>query len=136
MKKNTPEYLYRTLLRCPYNYALILSEEAYMAEMKRLKMPRDQWGEFVKKGFGATCNIFHCQDGEKIALVCMGDTKGFTREEIYGLLTHEAVHIWQYVKEDINETRPGMEQEAYAIQAIAQSLMTSYRDQKQAKQKK
>jgi len=46
--------------------------------------------------------------------------------ELVGLLIHEAVHVWQRYAEDMGETSPGTEQEAYAIQGISQELLDEY----------
>lgn len=46
--------------------------------------------------------------------------------EVAGLLIHEAVHIWQEWCEYYGEVAPGREQEAYAVQAIAQELMAEF----------
>lgn len=48
--------------------------------------------------------------------------------EIYGLLLHEAVHIWQRIKQRMGEREPGVEFEAYSIQAIAQDLFQMYEE--------
>jgi len=56
-----------------------------------------------------------------VAIKVMGDPI-----ETACLLVHEAVHVWQEYCEDIGEDSPGAEQEAYAIQAISQRLMTEY----------
>lgn len=45
---------------------------------------------------------------------------------IAGICAHEAVHVWQYIKEHIGEESPGMEQEAYAIQAITHQLFEAF----------
>lgn len=42
---------------------------------------------------------------------------------------HEAVHIWQEMREKIGERFPSAEFEAYAIQRIAQNLMHSFMEQ-------
>jgi hypothetical protein len=59
-------------------------------------------------------------------VVALRVTDGRTAIEIAGLLVHEAVHVWQHYAESIGERNPGAEQEAYAIQAIAQELMAEY----------
>jgi hypothetical protein len=48
-------------------------------------------------------------------------------EQVYALLVHEAVHIWQDVKHRIGEDNPSSEFEAYAIQNISQELMLAYK---------
>ena len=68
----------------------------------------------------------HNKNGSLVAIVCLGDVTGRNSVEIAGLLVHEAVHVWQRYAENIGETRPGDEQEAYAVQAIAQELMAAY----------
>jgi hypothetical protein len=43
------------------------------------------------------------------------------------LLVHEAVHAWQYVREDIGQTgREGKEIEAYAIQYLTMKVLDAY----------
>ena len=46
--------------------------------------------------------------------------------EVAGLLIHEAVHVWQGYARDLGEDNPGDEQEAYAIQSIAQELLAEF----------
>ena len=46
--------------------------------------------------------------------------------DILGTLVHESVHIWQQYKKYIGETKPGKEQEAYAIEAIWRTLVDDY----------
>ena len=58
--------------------------------------------------------------------MCIAVTGNRLPVEVAGLLVHEAVHVWQEYADRIGETHPGREQEAYAIQAISQELMTEY----------
>lgn len=51
-------------------------------------------------------------------------------EQVYGLLVHEAVHVWQRIMEYIGESKPSDEFMAYGIQAIAQELMFAYKEAK------
>lgn len=48
-------------------------------------------------------------------------------EKKLALLTHEAVHIAQLYFNEIGETNPGIEEEAYTVQGIAQCLFLEYR---------
>ncbi len=59
-------------------------------------------------------------------MVCLRETEGRKPVEVAGLLVHEAVHVWQAYADHIGEAQPGREQEAYAIQCIAQELMAEF----------
>lgn len=74
----------------------------------------------------ATCHWMKNADGNLACIVCLGDFSGRSGIEIAGLLVHESVHIWQRYVDHIGESNPGDEQEAYAIQAIAQELMADF----------
>ena len=138
-KKPSPlEWLDRDLLTSPYCYALCLSEESFHAEMKRLGVPERRWPEFLKTTHAhATTNFFEKLDeAANCAIVTMHPSYDREIEQVYVLLVHEAVHIWQACKEVIGEDAPGKESEAYAIQRIAQSLMFSYKEQTAKRKKK
>jgi hypothetical protein len=62
----------------------------------------------------------------QVAVIGMRDWQGRNSIEVAGLLVHEAVHVWQEYADRIGERHPGAEQEAYAIQAIAQELMAEF----------
>ncbi|HAV5515503.1 TPA: hypothetical protein JI118_17385 [Acinetobacter baumannii] len=62
------------------------------------------------------------------AVVQLGGTSERKLIEIYGLLLHEAVHVWQKVKKLMGEKEPSSEFEAYSIQAIAQDLFKMYEE--------
>ena len=53
-----------------------------------------------------------CSDTDKVALIC-----------------HEAVHVWQEIKEKMGEENPSIEFEAYSIQKIFFDLLTMYQEQ-------
>lgn len=124
-------WLDRTLLQSPC-YALCLSEHDFNSELRRLKISKSDRPLFMKNDRAdATCHFFEKNSGrDKCVIVCLRDTAtGRELEQVYALLVHEAVHIWQDFKQSIGETFPGDETEAYAIQRIAQSLMYSYKEQ-------
>ncbi|EKU59476.1 hypothetical protein ACINWC323_1017 [Acinetobacter sp. WC-323] len=74
---------------------------------------------------GAAAQVDYYLNGT-YAVVQLGDTSGRDLIEVYGLLLHEAVHVWQRVKTLMGEREPSTEFEAYSIQAIAQDLFEMY----------
>ena len=124
------KWLDRTLITSPYCYGLCYSEKEFHKELRRLEIARSEWPQFI--GFGknssadATTHFLTLKNKNHAAIVCVGNSRGKSREQIYALLTHEAVHIWQYIKENLGEDDPSHEFEAYAIQAITQNLTTAY----------
>ncbi|SSR50187.1 Uncharacterised protein [Acinetobacter nosocomialis] len=76
---------------------------------------------------GADAQVSSYSDGA-YAVVQLGDTSERKLIEIYGLLLHEAVHVWQKVRKLMGEKEPSSEFEAYSIQAIAQDLFEMYEE--------
>ncbi len=66
------------------------------------------------------------RDGNNI-LVHIAELPHCSDIEIYALLTHEAVHIWQFFCETIQEHYPSSEFEAYTIQEITLNLCREYK---------
>lgn len=86
-------------------------------------------GDWIKTDHAdATCHFLHNPKGEAVSIICIRVSSDRTPVEIAGLLIHEAVHVWQDYCDRIGERRPGLEQEAYGIQSIAQELMQAYSD--------
>lgn len=119
-------YVNRTLMTSPMNIALCLSEEAFQKEMRRLKVERALWPEFLITGANATAHFFLQDDAQEIAIVCLKPANDRPFVEVAGILVHEAVHVWQSIRQSIGETEPSKEFEAYAIQNISQALMNTY----------
>lgn len=124
------KWLNRSIITSPLHFALCLKAKDFQRELKRLNVPRDDWPNFILNEYSHATTHFLQRRGKIIAIVCLGSTKGRTPVEINGLLVHEAVHIWQEIRENIGEARPSSEFEAYSIQAIAQSLMDAYRERR------
>lgn len=126
-------WLNRTLTVCAGCYALFLSEQAFHRELRRLEVPVADWPSFSKEGADAVVYYFKAtQSRRELALVCLNVGKAAEKEpiEVAGLLIHEAVHIWQWHARLIGSFNDhGDEEEAYAIQQIAQQLMWSYNEQ-------
>ncbi len=78
---------------------------------------------------GAICYTFtNSKTNELCAIVSLSQRSQELGSaiEIAGLLVHEAVHVWQAYAEHMGEDNPGDEQEAYAVQGVAQELMAEY----------
>lgn len=75
----------------------------------------------------ASTHFLLSEKNELTSIVCLSDWQGRDVVEVAGLLVHEAVHIWQQYAEHIGEKNPEREQEAYAVQAIAQELLEEFR---------
>jgi len=107
----------------PY-LALCLSKAEFKAATAHLKAGQDlEWISNLQSQ--ATAHTFNGEHGLTV-VVCLRDWLGRDPVEIAGLLVHEAVHAWQSYADCIGERNPGIEQEAYAIQSIAQELMSEF----------
>lgn len=72
------------------------------------------------------CTTFEHNDTGAFAMIVTfnrGSLNNFV--DFAGIAAHEATHAWQHIKEYIGEGSPGMEVEAYSIQAIAQKLISA-----------
>lgn len=103
--------------------ALCLSEQEYRDAMRNLQV---EPGEWIKNPHShATAHTLEGPRGLTV-VVCLREWQGRNPVEVAGLLIHEAVHAWQHYADRIGEDRPGDEQEAYAIQSIAQELLAEF----------
>jgi hypothetical protein len=106
----------------PY-LALCLDEAAFASACKHLKV---ETPPFVMNPWSsATAHHFDAAHG-LVAIICIRDWQGREPVEVAGLLVHEAVHVWQEYARRIGEHTPGVEQEAYAVQSIAQELLAEF----------
>lgn len=128
MARRGVQWLDRELIRSSYCIGLCRTPKAFRRELKRLRIPANRRPDFIKPDHADAAAHFFERKGDRgrCVIVCLGSTKGRSKIEVYGLLTHEAVHIWQAIREDIGEHNPSSEFEAYSIQAIAQRLMEAY----------
>jgi len=108
----------------PY-LTLCLSEKEYEGAMKTLKVKH--YGPWISTlQASATTHHLSNEDGNLCAVVCLSDYAGRKPVEVAGLLVHEAVHVWQEYCDFYGEKFPGREQEAYAVQSLAQELMEEF----------
>lgn len=104
---------------------LCLTEEEYLHVLRQLKAKTSEpW--VMNDQSQASVHYLTDGDGDLTCVVCLRDWQKYSGVEIAGVLVHEAVHIWQEYADNIGERHPGREQEAYAIQHIAQTLMAEF----------
>ena len=107
----------------PY-LALCLTEAEFRSAVKHIKACAEL--EWISNAHSqATAHTFSGPHGLTV-VVCIRDWQGRDPVEVAGLLIHEAVHAWQQYADHIGERNPGDEQEAYAIQSIAQELLSEF----------
>lgn len=116
-------WLERTLHTLKFHYKLCLRQDQFDREMKRLGVI-DRCK--LVRGNGATCHFFRDKKDNQIVIVGLNDDPKYSREQVYAMLAHEAMHIVQAHCEEIGEHKPSDEFQAYALQAICQKLFESY----------
>lgn len=125
-------YITDVLLKSPVPYALCTSEKLLRATLQDMGIPLELCPEFLPDNKGAVAHSFHNEQDPyhsyKI-IVCIGISKSMQPIQIYSLLVHEAIHIWQAIRERMDESNPSSEFEAYSIQTISQNLMQAYDEQ-------
>ena len=122
------KWISRSLVDAQTCIGLCLDEKAFKNELRRLKVPKAERPSWLSEGKNGKVHFFKQSKGHnQCCLVCIGGRKGRKRSEIDGLLVHEAVHVWQHIREDIGDYEPSSEFEAYSIQNIAQRLMEELR---------
>lgn len=106
----------------PVEIGFCPSETAWKREMKAKGWPGTPYPE----NDASATHFTH--DGQFLVLVALAEDveKRFSRVVIAGLLAHEATHVWQHVRRQMQEAEPSIEFEAYAIQAIFQSLYQAW----------
>lgn len=111
------------------NYTLVLDRKAYLKEMR--KIGKESFPEFGPSSEANATTHFISSKLGQFAFVFLNLEKfkkdNYAEVAVASIIVHEAVHIWQYTCEMIGEDKPGVEQEAYAIQYISQELFLQYR---------
>ena len=117
-------WLDRSLITSPCYLALCTNKKLFRKAMRHLGIPEKDHPPFLANWHSnATVHFFELrEEGKMCAVVCLGDFKGHDQVTIFGLLTHEAVHVWQEIRKLLGEKTPSDEFEAYAIQNLSQQL--------------
>ena len=117
-----------TFIPFPF-FGLCRTEADLSKALKKLKIS-DPCPFKASSGANASTHTFEWNESDVVCIVTLGSTKGFNRHQIYGLLAHEAMHVWQKTREMIGEKEPSSEFEAYSMQFICTQLFKAYEELK------
>lgn len=120
-------WLQRSIVVSPVFYTICSSERIMRAELKRLKV-KDQFSH-VSDGYDGTTHTLKFDNGKTCCIVCLYNWREATAESVYALIVHEAMHVWQKIRREMNEDMPSDEFEAYSVQTIVQQLMEEFNRQ-------
>lgn len=112
----------RVLVASPLHFGLCASEPAFRRELKRLGLA--EVPEWLTPDASGMTHYFEEEKGGELIIVCVEPSSD--REQVVSTITHEAVHVWQAIREYIGEYHPSPEFEAYSIQTICKSLIAAY----------
>jgi hypothetical protein len=66
-------------------------------------------------------------DRKLIVLITVGKrAKDYSVSQVCGIIAHECMHAWRFIKKAIGERRPSLEFEAYAMQAMTQGVVYAH----------
>lgn len=87
--------------------------------------------QMKKEGFepspsDAPASTVFFDSGELIVFVDKKQARHREQAEVIALIVHEAVHVWQEIKQRMGEQNPSIEFEAYSIQQIVVNLVSDY----------
>lgn len=105
MKAARVKWITRAIVESPYCIGICVDEPTFHRELRRLKIPREHWPEWLSGNKHARVHSFEKDGGRDLCcIVCIGYDKKRDPNQVIGLIVHEAVHIWQYICADIGET--------------------------------
>lgn len=78
----------------------------------------------------AKVTTFYQTPRGRVAVLTVGDHLGEKQNKLRltALIAHEVQHIWQGIKNDVGETVPGAECEAYMVQWLLTQVLEAFED--------
>lgn len=118
-------WLDRDTVRTPH-MILCLAEDEYLRVAEHCNVPRpDHWLDESRQ---AACVHTWESEGALTCVVCLHPETLIAVDpiQVACTLVHESVHIFQRLCNNIGETHPSREFEAYSIERIAEQLMREF----------
>ncbi len=108
----------------PVYFGFCPSEAAWKRELRRLGVPAEPYPTSDARATTFTTT----ERTVVIVTVAEQIDKKRDRIAVFGLIVHEAMHVWRAILNKIAEPAPGAELEAYAMQSIVMQLCKAYSD--------
>ncbi len=109
-------------------------EVGYAPNQKAWKKALQQYG-LPDEDFPGTDG--HCVFWEKtrkhtnVILLSVGKTAdSYSVSQVAGIVAHECMHAWRFIKDAIGEKEPSEEFEAYVMQAMVQSVLFAHQQRR------
>lgn len=113
----------RTLIENPYRVHIAISDEQYQALRGVYLGDSDDF--WTDSGSDAAVHEWD-SDGLKIIVVCIDPAFNGSASNALEVSVHEAVHIWQKIKQYFNEDSPSDEFEAIAIAGLSSKIVVAF----------
>ena len=104
-------------------YGLFVGVEGIRAFCEKHELPPLAFDPVQE--LAVTHHLHGRETGETLSLVVIRDL-GQLDSKICGVIVHEAVHVWQNIREAMEEESPSHEFEAYSLQWIVHNLIKDY----------
>lgn len=115
------EIAYFPMGQWPAYVGFTMSPKAFRREMKRLKV--DGPPAFLLRATADATTHFLEKNGVMTFIVAMRKSGKRAPEQVAGVISHEAMHIIQWLWAELGEREPGKESEAYLMQHIVQCCL-------------
>lgn len=114
------------LIDSPITYGVCLTEEEYRSMLTVNGVSEIEQGEYISKDSTAEVKFFRPGTRNLAIVTFCKNHQTLEFNHLCTVICHEAVHIWQAIKEHIGESNPSDEFEAYSIQRITKNLLDHY----------
>lgn len=132
VRSTNMEWCNSVLVTSPVFYSLCTSESAFRRGLKALGATEaPKWLQDAHEGVTHT---FDADDVGIALVVCIRPGKDY--DYAIRTLVHEAVHVWQAIRDYLQEEKPSAEFEAYSVETIFSNLKDAYDRQVNNKKKK
>lgn len=101
------------------------NQKAWKKALKDLGLPKESF-----PGSDGRCNWW-VKDGKNIILITVGNrARKQSLSQVTGIIAHECMHAWRYIRTIIGEAEPSTEFEAYVLQGLVQHITFAHQQRR------